>query len=101
MRIRFFDLYYDYCRLDCIKRGVSDLLEIETSSKTGKWCLQMEVSCIMKQIIYYICTHKCEKNKVGAHCQELGENRSSACKTCNVRYKQQNIIPVAFPIVGS
>ena len=30
------------------------------------------------------------------HCHETGKYRGPACKICNLRYKQQNFIPVIF-----
>ena len=35
-------------------------------------------------------------NKVRDHCHETGKYRGPACKICNLRYKQQNLIPVIF-----
>ena len=35
-------------------------------------------------------------NKVRDHCHETGKYRGPACKICNLRYKQQNFIPVIF-----
>ena len=43
----------------------------------------------------HICSKTCI-NKVGDHCHETGKNRGPACKICNLRYKQQNFIPVTF-----
>ena len=43
--------------------------------------------------------HICGKtfnNKVKDHCLETGKYRGPACKICNLRYKQQNFIPVIF-----
>ena len=43
--------------------------------------------------------HICSKtfiNKVRDHCHETGKYRGPACKICNLRYKQQNFIPVIF-----
>ena len=43
--------------------------------------------------------HICSKtyiNKVRDHCHETGKYRGPACKICNLRYKQQNFIPVMF-----
>ena len=35
-------------------------------------------------------------NKVRDHCHETVKYREPACKICNLRYKQQNFIPVIF-----
>ena len=35
-------------------------------------------------------------NKVRDHCHETGKNRGPACRMCNLKYKQQNFIPVKF-----
>ena len=43
----------------------------------------------------HICSKTCI-NKVRDHCHETGKNRGPACKICNLRYKQQNFIPVIF-----
>ena len=39
---------------------------------------------------------KTSNNKVRDHCHETGKCRGPACKMCNLRYKQQNFIPVTF-----
>ena len=44
---------------------------------------------------FQICGKTCT-NKVSDHCHEFGKYRGAACKMCNLRYKQQNIIPVKF-----
>ena len=43
----------------------------------------------------HICSKTCI-NKVRDHCHETGKYREPACKICNLRYKQQNCIPVIF-----
>ena len=43
----------------------------------------------------HICSKTCI-NKVRDHCHETGKYRGPACKICNLRYKQQNFIPVIF-----
>ena len=43
----------------------------------------------------HICSKICI-NKVRDHCHETGKYRGPACKICNLRYKQQNFIPVIF-----
>ena len=43
--------------------------------------------------------HICAKifiNKVRDQWHETGKYRGTACKICNLRYKQQNFIPVVF-----
>ena len=43
----------------------------------------------------HICSKACI-NKVRDHCHETGKYRGPACKTCNLRYKQQNFISIKF-----
>ena len=43
----------------------------------------------------HICSKTCI-NKVRDHCHETGKYRGPASKICNLRYKQQNFIPVIF-----
>ena len=43
----------------------------------------------------HICSKTCI-NKVRDLCYETGKYRGPACKICNLRYKQQNFIPVIF-----
>ena len=43
----------------------------------------------------HICSKTCI-NKVRADCHESGKYRGPACGMCNLRYKQQNFIPVIF-----
>ena len=43
----------------------------------------------------HICSKTCIK-KIRDHCHETGKYRGPACKICNLRYKQQNFIPVIF-----
>ena len=50
----------------------------------------------MKLTILVISAAKTCINKVGDHCHETGKYRGPACKICNLRYKQQNFIPVIF-----
>ena len=45
--------------------------------------------------ICHICSKTCI-NKVRDHCHETGKNRGPACRICNLRYKQQNFIPIIF-----
>ena len=43
--------------------------------------------------------HICSKTciiKVRDHCQETGKYRRTACRKRNLRYKQQNFIPIIF-----
>ena len=88
-----------YFSLDCIKRFASDLSEIETENNFER----------NKQMIFtkkdkldhnaantcHICGIKCI-NKVRDHCHKTGKHRGPACKICNLRYKEQNCIPVIF-----
>ena len=43
----------------------------------------------------HICGKTCT-NKVRDHCNETGKYRGPACKTYNLRYKQQKFFPVIF-----
>ena len=43
----------------------------------------------------HICSKTCI-NKVRDHCHEICKYRGPACRMCNLRYKQQNFIPVIF-----
>ena len=43
----------------------------------------------------HICSKTCI-NKVRDHCHETGKHRGPACKMRNIRYKEQNFIPVIF-----
>ena len=86
-----------YFGLGCIKRFAGDLLEIETENnfkhnekkiftKEDKFNHETNNTC-------HICSKTCF-NKVRDH--ETGKYRGPACKICNLRYKQQNFIPVIF-----
>ena len=88
-----------YFGLDCIKRFSSDLLEIERENnfkcnekilfnKEDKLYHETNNTC-------HICSKTCI-NKVRDHCHETGKYRGPAFKLCNLRYKQQNFIPVKF-----
>ena len=43
----------------------------------------------------HICSKTCI-NKVRDHCHGTGKYRGPACRICNLRYKQQNFIPIIF-----
>ena len=88
-----------YFSLDCIKRFACDLLEIETENnfthkenmifnKEDELYHETNNTC-------HICSKTCIK-KLGDHCHETGNYRGPACRMCNLRYKQQNFIPVIF-----
>ena len=86
-----------YFGLDCIKRFASDLLEIETENyfKRNKQMIFNEEDKLYHETnnTCHICSKTCI-NKVRDH--ETGKYRGPACKMCNLRYKQQNFIPVIF-----
>ena len=88
-----------YFRLDCIKRFASDLLEIETENnfKRNKQMIFNEEDKLYYETnnTCHICSKTCI-NKVRDHCHETGKYRGPACKICNLRYEQQNFIPVIF-----
>ena len=87
-----------YFGLGCIKRFAGDLLEIETENNFKR----SEKMIFTEDKLYHetnntchICSKTCS-NKVRDHCHETGKYRGPACKICNLRYKQQNFIPVIF-----
>ena len=92
-----------YFGLDCIKGFASDLLEIETENnfKLNKQNIFNEEDKLYHENnnTCHICSKTCI-NKVRDHCRETGKYRGPACKICNLRYKQQNFIPV-IPHNGS
>ena len=83
----------------CIKRFASDLLEIETeiNFKHNKQMIFTEEDKLYHNAknTCHICSKTCI-NKVRDRCHETGNYRGPACKICNLRYKQQNFIPVIF-----
>ena len=87
---------FKYCfGLDCIKRFARDLLEIETENNIKR----NEKMIFNKDKLYHEANntcHICGKaciNNVRDHCHKT---RGPACKMCNLRYKQQNFIPIIF-----
>ena len=88
-----------YFGLGCIKRFARDLLEIETENnfKNNEKMIFTEEDKLYHETnnTYHICSKTCIK-KVRDHCHETGKYRGTACKICNLRYKQQNFIPVIF-----
>ena len=88
-----------YFGLGCIKSFARDLLEIETENnfKHNEKMIFTEEDKLYHETnnTCHICSKTCI-NKVRDHCHETGKNREPACKICNLRYKQQNFIPVIF-----
>ena len=88
-----------YFGLDCIKGFASDLLEIETENnfKHNEKMIFTEEDKLYHEFnnTCHICSKTCI-NKVRDHCHETGKYRGPACKICNLRYKEQNFIPVIF-----
>ena len=88
-----------YFGLGCIKRFARDLLEIETENnfKHNEKMIFTEEDKLYHETnnTCHICSKTCI-NKVRDHCHETGKYRGPACKICNLRYKQQNFIPVIF-----
>ena len=88
-----------YFGLGCIKRFARDLLEIETENnfKHNEKMIFTEEDKLYHETnnTCHICSKTCIK-KVRDHCHETGKFRGPACKICNLRYKQQNFIPVIF-----
>ena len=86
-----------YFGLDCLKSFARDLLEKETENnfKRNKQMIFTE-----KDKLYHNATNTCHIaskpciNKVRDH--ETGKYRGPACNICNLRYNQQNFIPVIF-----
>ena len=91
-----FKYYFD---LDCIKRFASGPIERETENnfKRNKEMIFIEEDKLYHETdnTYHICSKTCT-NKVIDHCHETGKNRGPTSKICNLRYKQQNFIPVIF-----
>ena len=85
-----------YFGLGCIGRFVRDLLEIETG-KRNKQMIFTEEDKLYHETnnTCHICSKTCN-NKVRDHCHETGKYRGPAFKICNLRYKEQNFIPVIF-----
>ena len=88
-----------YFGLDCIKKFAIDLFEIETENnfKRNKQMIFNEEDKLYHETnkMCQICSKTCI-NKVGDHCHETGKYRGPACRICNLRYKQQNFIPITF-----
>ena len=88
-----------YFSLGCIKRFARDLLEIETENnfKHNEKMIFTEEDKLYHETnnTCHICSKTCI-NKVRDHCHETDKYRGPACKICNLRYKQQNFIPVIF-----
>ena len=88
-----------YSGLDFIKRYASDLLEIETENK---FKCNKQMIFTEKDKLNHCATntcHICGKIciiKVRDHGHEAGQYRGPVCKMCNLRYKQQNFIPVIY-----
>ena len=92
-----FKYYFD---LDCIKRFASDLLETKTENnfKRNKQMIFIEEDKLYHEInnTCHICSKLCI-NKVRDHCHETAKSRETACKICNLRYKQQKFHSCIIP----
>ena len=95
-----------YIGLDCIKRFARELLEKETENRI-KHNKKLMFNFNKEDKIYdaanntcHICGKTCI-NMVRDHCHETGKYRGSACQICNLRYKQQKLIPVMFHNVSA
>ena len=88
-----------YIGLDCNKRFAKDLLEIETENnfKRNKQMIFNEEDKLYHETnnTCHICSKTCI-NKVSDYCHETGKYRGPACRIRNLRYKQQNFIPLIF-----
>ena len=86
-----------YFGLVCIKRFDSDLLEIETENK---FKCNEKITLNKEDGLYHEANntcHICRKtciNEARDRCHESRKYRVPACEICNLRYKQQNFIPV-------
>ena len=91
--------FQHYFGLGCIKRFARDRLEIETENnfKHNEKMIFTEEHKLYHETnnTCHICSKTCI-NKVRDHCHETSKYRRPACKICNLRYKQQNFIPVIF-----
>ena len=85
-----------YFGLGCIER-VAREIETENNFKHNEKMIFTEEDKIYHEInnTCHICSKTCF-DKVRDHCHETGKYRGPACKICNLRYKQQNFIPVIF-----
>ena len=88
-----------YFGLGCIKKFARDLLEMETENnfKLNEKMIFTEEDKLYHETnnTCHICSKTCI-NKVRDHFHETGKYRGPACKICNLRYKQQNFIPLIF-----
>ena len=62
-------------------------------SATKRLYLPLKMSYVITLNIFIIYVEKCI-NKVRDHCKETGKHRRPACIIFNLRYKQENFIPV-------
>ena len=84
--------------MECIKRFACDLLAIETENNfkcNEKIIFNKEEKLHHENNTCHICSET-SINKIRGHCHETGNYRGPACKMCNLRYKQQNFIPVTI-----
>ena len=88
-----------YFGLDCIKRFARNLLENETENnfKRNKQMIFNEEDKLYYETnnTCHICSKTCF-HKVRDHYHETVKYRAPACRICNLRYKQQNFIPIIF-----
>ena len=87
-----------YFGIGFIKRFARGLSEIETDNNfkhNGKIIFTEDKLYHETNKTCHICSKTCI-NKVRDHCHETGKYRGPACKICNMRFKQQNFIPVIF-----
>ena len=93
-----------YFGLVCIKRLASDLLEIETENnfKRKKQMIFNEEDKLYHETktTCQICSKICINN-VRDPCHETDKYKGPACRICNLKFKQQNFIPVIFHNVSS
>ena len=91
--------YESYFGSNCTKDYVKDLLEIETkhSEKFNKQMIFTE-----KDKLHHEANNNCNiysktlVNKVRDQSLETGKYRGSTYNICNLKYRQQNFIPVIF-----
>ena len=85
-----------YFGLDCLKRFATDTKDIETQHKFEN---NKQMIFTEEDKLYYDTNNTCHIlqkriNKVRDHCHETGNNRGTANNICNLRYNQQNFIPL-------
>ena len=85
--------------MDCIERFAKDLLEKKTRNNFKR---NEKMVFYKDEKLYHKANNTCQTcgkaciNKIRDHCHETGKYIGPAPKMCNLRYKQQNLIPMIF-----